>query len=76
MLHSFLELSGSRVKLFQKGKIINLRKFCTKAVQKRLYKQPFMIGLAIYASVGYEAQEQNQNIRFRQGILMNTGCLQ
>lgn len=35
-----------------------------------------MIGLAIYASVGHEAQEQNQNIYFRQGILVNTGCLQ
>jgi len=47
-----------------------------KAVQKLLYKQPFMIGLAIYASVGHEAQEQNQNINLRLGILVNTGCLQ
>lgn len=32
--------------------------------QNCLYKQPFMIGLAVYASVGHEAQEQNQVIYF------------
>lgn len=48
------------MKLFKKGKPISLLK-----LQTCLYKQPFMIGLAIYASVGHEAQEQNQDIYFR-----------